>query len=132
MDHVFLHGFRSLRFIIMLSIACSPVYSHITSLSYLLIHLCESYIIMFVHLCASQIYYFIYSYLCLEYPYFVFSLACWRVGELCGHAAHASPAHPGAVACVWAHITYCPIIKCYLMYCLACVARPCQSVPFGK
>ena len=44
----------SLRFNIMLSIACSPIYSHITSLSYLLIHLCESYIIMFVHLCASQ------------------------------------------------------------------------------
>ena len=92
----------SLRFNIMLSIACSPIYSHITSLSYLLIHLCESYIIMFVHLCASQIYYFIYSYLCSEYPYFVFSMACWRVGELCGHAAHASPTHPGAVACVLA------------------------------
>ena len=61
-----------------------------------------------------------------------FSMACWRVGELCGQAAHASPPHPGAVTCVWAHIIYCPIIKIYLLYCLACVARPCQSVPFGK
>ena len=33
--------------------------------------------------------------------YSALSMACWRVGELCGPVAHASPAHPGAVACVF-------------------------------
>ena len=30
---------------------------------------------------------------------YIISVACWRVGELCGPVAHASPTHPGAAAC---------------------------------
>ena len=73
----------SLRFNIMLSIACSPIYSHITSLSYLLIHLCESYIIMFVHLCACI------ANLLFHLLLFVFgiSLFCFLHGLLAGGGA---------------------------------------------
>ena len=33
--------------------------------------------------------------------YIALSMACWQVVELCGPVDHSSPAHPGAVACVF-------------------------------
>ena len=62
-------------------------------------------------------------------------MACWRAGKLCGLDAHASPAHPGAVARFCGCIFIPSVLNApHLFHAALCLKwhMNCQIPPFSK